>query len=90
MGIEEAILHAVEEQGFAKGEEQGFAKGEEEGYAKGEEAGFAKGIKAVVNRAYQKGLPLKEIADLTGLSTEDVERIIVEITTEQHYSDEEE
>ena len=90
MGIEEAILHAVEEQGFAKGEEQGFAKGEEHGYARGEEDGFLKGMKAVVIRAFQKGLSFVEIADLTELSMEEITQIINESTEGQQHSDEEE
>ena len=58
-------------EGWAKGEAEGRAKGEAEGEAKGE----AKGKTDVARNLKQMGLPVDTIAQATGLTPEDIERL---------------
>ena len=77
-GREEGMAKGREE-GMAKGREEGMAKGREEGMAKGREEGMAKGreegILAVARKMKQKGRSVEEIADLTDLPKEEIERL---------------
>ena len=58
-------------EGWAKGEAEGRAKGEAEGEAKGE----ATGKTDVARNLKQMGLPVDTIAQATGLTPEDIERL---------------
>jgi predicted transposase/invertase (TIGR01784 family) len=55
--------------------DDGLVEGEKIGIAKGEKIGIEKGIREIARKAKLKGLPHSEIADLTGLSPEDIEKI---------------
>ena len=98
MGIEEAILNYVEEKGIEKGiekgKEEGYAKGFEEGEVQGEATGEARGvdlgIRMVITRAWEKGMPVAEIADLTNKTIEEVEIVIKELKTFRARTSEEE
>ena len=70
--------------GIAEGIEQGMVKGIEQGMVKGIEQGMAKGIEQGKNegemnerlknarRMKTKGYPIDDIADITGLSAEEI------------------
>lgn len=73
MGIREVILNEYKEIGFAEGEQAG----EEKGIAKG----FSKGMHLVISRAWKKGIPITEIADLTNMPIQDVQAIVDGLTS---------
>jgi predicted transposase YdaD len=56
-------------------EARGRAEGEARGRAEGEAKGRAEGIRFIVRNALGKGRPAEEIADLLGLTAEEVEAI---------------
>ncbi|MBR1414684.1 MAG: Rpn family recombination-promoting nuclease/putative transposase [Prevotella sp.] len=59
------------DRGMAKGMEQGLAKG----MAKGMEQGLAKGKAEVASQLKSMGLPISQIAQATGLTTEEIETL---------------
>ncbi len=61
-------LDTAKAEGIAEGEQIGLQKGEQIGLQKGEQIGMRK----VALNAKQKGMPVKDIAELTGLSEEDI------------------
>lgn len=61
-------LDTAKAEGIAEGEQIGLQKGEQIGLQKGEQIGMRK----VAINAKQKGMPVKDIAELTGLSEEDI------------------
>jgi predicted transposase/invertase (TIGR01784 family) len=67
MGIREAILNDVKEQGIEEGIEQGIHQKE----------------RIVVSRAWKKGLPVKDIADLVDIDIERVKAIIKQLEMEK-------
>lgn len=71
MGIEEAILQEFKEKGLREGLEQGL------------EQGFAKGVNEkehiIITRAWKKGMPIEEIADLVDVPMEKVKAVIEEL-----------
>ncbi len=80
-GREEGIKEGEEkgrkkgiEEGMKKGEEKGRKKGIEEGMKKGEEKGKKERDREIVGAMLAKGLKLQEIADLTGINVEEVEK----------------
>ena len=79
MGIREAILNHFKEEGHRVGHKEGYTEGFQDGEQKGEVIGEARSIKMVIARAWQKGWPLTEIADLTNKTEEEVQAIIAEL-----------
>ena len=73
-GIEEGHAKGLEE-GHAKGLEEGHAKGLEEGHAKGLEEGRAEEKKSLVRRMKAMGMDAEAIAQITGLTKEEVASI---------------
>ena len=67
MGIEEAILKEVREQSLEQGIEQGIDQNQ----------------RTVTIRSYKKGMPVTDIADITGLTVEEVEQIIAAYEAEK-------
>lgn len=69
----------AEERGRIEGEHAGYVKGEKIGIQKGEQIGIQKGeqigIQKVAQNAKQKGMDLKSIAELTGLSIEEIRKL---------------
>ena len=67
------------EEGLAEGREEGLAEGREEGRAEGREEGRAEGreegILAIARKMKQKGKTVEEIAELTDLTIEEIERL---------------
>ena len=65
-------------EGLAEGRAEGLAEGLAEGMAKGHEKGLAEGreaaILAMARRMKEKGMPLAEIAEMTGLSVAELEK----------------
>ena len=88
MGIREAILQEMKEEGLKEGLKEGLEKGHEKGLEEGLEKGLEKGRvegieekeRLVISRAWKKGMPVAEIAELVALSVEKVETIIIELT----------
>ena len=77
-GLEEGLAkgHAKGlEEGHAKGLEEGHAKGLEEGRAKGLEEGRAEEKKSLVRRMKAMGMDAEAIAQITGLTKEEVASI---------------
>lgn len=64
--------------GYYKGYAEGYAEGFAEGFAEGYAAGFAAGVNEsrgkILKNMFAKGLSVSAIADLTGMSEEDVEK----------------
>ena len=67
MGLEEAILKEVLEQGIEQGIDQGIEQNQ----------------RTVTIRSYKKGMPVTDIADITGLTVEEVEQIIAAYEAEK-------
>lgn len=63
------------EQGIAKGMGQGIAKGMEQGITKGMEQGVAKGKIEVAKAMLQRGIDLRSIAELTGLTEREIQSL---------------
>lgn len=94
MGIEEAILQEFKEKGLREGREEGLKEGLKEGCKEGRkqgleqglEQGFTRGInekeRTVISRAWEKGMPIVEIADLVDVSVEKVKAVIEELKEE--------
>lgn len=62
--------------GMREGIKEGTKKGIEEGIAKGIEKGIKKEKKDIVKKLKQKGIPIDEISEITGLSKEEIENEI--------------
>ncbi len=73
---EKTILNQVREESEAKGEQIGLQKGEQIGLQKGEQIGLQKGeqiaIQKVALNAKKRGMSIKDISDLTGLSEKEI------------------
>ena len=66
------------EEGMAEGRAKGLAEGRAEGRAEGLKEGLekkAEAIREIARNLVSKGMPLKEIAEVTGLSQEELERL---------------
>ena len=61
----------VREIGLAEGRAQGLAEGRAEGRAEG----LAEGSKDIAAKMIKKGYDLKEIAELTGLALDEIEKL---------------
>lgn len=76
---EQALKEGLEE-GLAKGLEEGIAKGIEQGIEQGIEIGVNKGKKEnsydIARKMKQKGLSVDMIAECTGLSNSEIEKLM--------------
>ena len=66
------------EEGMAEGRAKGLAEGRAEGRAEGLKEGLekkAEAIREIARNLVSKGMPLKEIAEVTGLSHEELKRL---------------
>lgn len=76
---EQALKEGLEE-GMAKGLEEGIAKGIEQGIGQGIEIGVNKGKKEnlydIARKMKQKGLSVDLIAECTGLSKSEIEKLM--------------
>lgn len=70
IGADEKMTYAIERL-FDEVEEKGIQKGREEGIQKGRE----EGILSVAKKMIEKGIEINEIAELTGLSMEEIEKL---------------
>ena len=70
-GLEKGRAEGLEK-GRAEGLEKGRAEGLEKGRAEGLEKGRAEGISVLARKMKTKGLPLAMIAEMTGLSEEEI------------------
>lgn len=74
-------LDTAEEEGFERGKEQGLKEGMEKGIEKGKEQGLKegieKGIKEVAHKLLKQGMPIANISQVTGLTEEEIQRLIV-------------
>jgi predicted transposase/invertase (TIGR01784 family) len=68
--LDTALMQGIE-QGIEQGLERGLQQGRAEGHAKGIEEGIAKVAKAML----VKGIPAETIAEVTGLSVEDIRKL---------------
>jgi predicted transposase/invertase (TIGR01784 family) len=69
---EQIGLQKGEQIGLQKGEQIGLQKGEQIGLQKGEQIGLHKAKQALALAMKEKGLPLADIAEITGLAVSDV------------------
>ena len=72
VGMEKGLAKG-EKIGLEKGEKLGIAKGEKQGIAKGEKYGREKAQKAMLERMLEKGYSGEQIADLMGVSLEQIQ-----------------
>ena len=63
------------EKGYAEGEAQGIEKGIEKGLEKGRAEGEREKALAIARKMKERGLPLEDIRDLTGLTIEEIGRL---------------
>ena len=73
-GLERA-RNEGEAAGFEKGEAAGFEKGETAGFEKGEAAGKTKRNREIVLKLLEMNLPIEQIMEATGLSSDEIEKI---------------
>lgn len=69
-GIEKGIAEGKEE-----GKQQGLQQGMQQGLQQGKEKGKAEGIEAIAKKMKSSGLPLATIAELTGLSENEIQNL---------------
>lgn len=74
--IQNDVLGNARAEGIMEGREEGRAEGREEGRAEGREEGRAVRDKELVDRMSARGMSAADIADMLGLTTDDVESII--------------
>ncbi|GHV89385.1 hypothetical protein AGMMS50267_17450 [Spirochaetia bacterium] len=68
------FYEALERMGVAaEFEARGIEKGREEGIARGIEKGIEKGFRLTATNLKKTGMPLKQIADVTGLPVAELE-----------------
>jgi predicted transposase YdaD len=75
MGIEEFLLDQAKKEGFKEGVEKGIAKGIIEGIEKGMIEGIEKEKKANALKMKANGLDAILIANITGISVEEIEKL---------------
>ena len=73
--VQNDVMDTAHEEGFASGRAEGFASGKAEGRAEGRAEGEAEEKVATAQRMKSKGYPLADIADITGLSPEEIEKL---------------
>lgn len=60
----------------AKGTEEGLKQGKKEGLKQGKEEGLKQGKEEIAKKLLEMNLPLKQIIEVTGLSKEEIEKIV--------------
>lgn len=80
MGIEQLLLERAQKEGREQGLNQGLEEGRELGLEQGREQGLEQGLELarsqVILNAKKKGIDIEVIADLVGLSVEEVNGIL--------------
>lgn len=64
------------EEGLRQGKEEGLKRGKEEGLKQGKEEGLKQGKEEIIKKMLHKGLNIDKIIELTGLSTEEIKKIV--------------
>ncbi len=72
--LSEVLIEKGIEQGYEQGERQGYEQGERQGYERGVSHGYEQGERNIILKMLANGKNLEEIADLTGIELEKVER----------------
>ena len=67
-------MQGAEEKGMKKGIQKGIEQGIEKGIEQGIEQGKKERDREIVEAMLSKGLPLQEIADLTGIHIEELKK----------------
>lgn len=78
MGIDEFIMYEAKygrEEGIERGIEEGIERGIEQGIEQGIEKGIEKNTRETAIKMIKNGLDLRLIADITGLSIEELKRL---------------
>jgi hypothetical protein len=75
MGIEEFLLDRAKKEGVQIGREKGLVEGIEKGREEGIERGREEGIKETALKMKKSGLSIQLIADITGLSIFEINRL---------------
>ncbi|MBJ8032036.1 histidine kinase [Bacillus cereus group sp. N21] len=70
------MAHAREE-GLEEGLEKGIQKGLQKGIQKGREEGIEQGKVQLICGMHKNGMPLEDIAKFTGLSTEEIRKLLL-------------
>jgi predicted transposase YdaD len=68
-------MNAIKAEGRAEGRVEGEAKGEAKGRAEGEAKGRFEGKVYVAKSLRNKHMPLVDIAEVTGLSIDDIKKL---------------
>ena len=77
-GMEKGMKEGIEKgmkAGMEEGMEKGMKKGMEKGMKEGMEKGIEEGVRKTAQKMKEKGMPYEIIAELTGLNTEDIEKL---------------
>ncbi len=72
----ESLLYTAEVKGKKEGLEEGLKKGREEGLKEGIEKGVEKAQVEIAKNALSEGVDIKTIELITGLSREEIEKLI--------------
>ena len=72
ISVEKTLYNSAERRGLAKGIAEGMEKGIAEGMEKGLEEGRLEACLSNARRMKEKGLDCETIADITGLTLEDI------------------
>jgi predicted transposase/invertase (TIGR01784 family) len=67
-----SVIKTGREEGLEEGWEKGWEKGREEGWEKGREEGIKENKISIAQKALKRGLPLEDVAELTGLTKEEI------------------
>ena len=76
--LETKVLEGLQqgrEEGLQQGREEGLQQGREEGLQQGREEGRAEERLTTARKMKAKGIPVTDIAEITGLAAEDIERL---------------
>jgi len=76
---EQELIQQGMQQGIFKGKQEGLQEGLQQGIFKGKQEGFYEGERrkalSTAKKLKQKGLTIQEIAEVTDLSVEEVEKL---------------
>ena len=75
MGIEEFLLDQAKNEGIEEGIEKGIEQGIEKGIEQGIEKGIEKNTRETALKMIENGLDIQLIANITGLSVEEIEKL---------------
>lgn len=71
----EELLQQGLQEGLQQGVQQGLQQGLQQGRNEGRTEGRYEGIRVTARNLKNKGMPLAEIAEVTGLSIEEIEKL---------------